>query len=187
MTEQPVLISNLNDFIFCPMSIYFHSLYGDSDRMTMQTTSQINGSAVHESVDNAEYSTRKDILQGIMVFSEKYDLIGKIDHYEISKGLLVERKRMVKTIYDGYVFQLYAQCFCLREMGYEVKHLHIHSYIDNKNYDIALPEDNPDMLLKFEQIVREIHQFSPTGFVQENIEKCRNCIYEPACDRGCDE
>jgi hypothetical protein len=21
-------------------------------------------------------------------------------------------------------------------------------------------------------------------FVQDNVEKCKNCIYEPACDRG---
>ena len=26
MSEQPLSISNLNDFIFCPVSIYFHSL-----------------------------------------------------------------------------------------------------------------------------------------------------------------
>ena len=31
MSENPILISNLNDFIFCPVSIYFHSLEKDAD------------------------------------------------------------------------------------------------------------------------------------------------------------
>ena len=26
--EDLIIISNLNDFIFCPASIYFHKLYG---------------------------------------------------------------------------------------------------------------------------------------------------------------
>ena len=27
--DDIILISNLNDFIFCPVSIYFHKLYGN--------------------------------------------------------------------------------------------------------------------------------------------------------------
>ena len=59
---EEILITQLNDFIFCPASIYFHNLYGETDRMTYQSTQQINGTSVHESVDHATYSTRKDML-----------------------------------------------------------------------------------------------------------------------------
>ena len=41
--EDLILISNLNDFIFCPVSIYFHKLYGNQDNLTYQSQYQING------------------------------------------------------------------------------------------------------------------------------------------------
>lgn len=33
MEDSTILISQLNDFIFCPASIYFHNLYGDRDNL----------------------------------------------------------------------------------------------------------------------------------------------------------
>lgn len=96
----------------------------------------------------------------------------------------MERKRTVKVIYDGYVYQVYAQYFALKEMGYEVNSIIIHSMTDNKNYSIPLPEQDKEMMIKFENTIRQIHEFDLTGFIQENKEKCANCIYEPACDRG---
>ena len=187
MTENPISISNLNDFIFCPMSIYFHMLYGETDNMQMQSHYQLNGKAVHDSIDNNRYSSATDVLQGISVISEKYGVYGKIDLYYSSLGLLVERKRQIKQIYDGYLFQLYAQCFGLREQGYVVKKLQLYSYVDNKKYDVALPENNPEMLASFEQLLVEMRRFDMNVFIQSNQEKCSRCIYEPACDRSLKE
>ena len=59
--EDLILISNLNDFIFCPISIYFHKLYGNQDKLTYQSQYQINGTKAHEKVDNKQYSSRKDV------------------------------------------------------------------------------------------------------------------------------
>ena len=92
-----------------------------------------------------------------------------------------ERKKLIKVIYDGYIFQLYAQCFALREMGYTVNKLALYSFDDNKTYVIPLPEDDLEMLSKFESTVNEIKAFSFDNFVQTNIEKCIHCIYEPLC------
>ena len=63
-----ILITELNDFIFCPVSIYFHRLYGSLENMTYQSSAQINGSAAHEAVDQATYSSEKDIIMGLDVF-----------------------------------------------------------------------------------------------------------------------
>jgi hypothetical protein len=41
--DDYIIISNLNDFIFCPASIYFHNLYGSMDTFLYQGASQING------------------------------------------------------------------------------------------------------------------------------------------------
>lgn len=159
-------------------------LYGYTDNLMMQRPAQINGSASHAAVDAGKYTTRKNILQSVSVYSEKYNLIGKIDIFDLSKGELIERKRKITTIYDGYVFQLYAQYFALTEMGYQVKKLFFYSMTDNKKYEVLKPESNPEMLEKFEETISNMTKFEIDNFIQTNPKKCRNCIYEPACDRG---
>ena len=182
--DDAIIISNLNDFIFCPASIYFHNLYGSRSTITYQNSSQINGTNAHMAVDKGTYSTKRRVITALEVYSEKYNLVGKIDIYDAETKVLTERKRKIKTIYDGYIYQLYAQYFAMCEMGYEVEKLRFYSMEDNKVYPIKLPRDNQEMFQKFENVIEEIRKFSLEEFQQTNIEKCRNCIYEPACDRG---
>lgn len=184
MESDAILITQLNDFIFCPASIYFHGLYGEVERNLFQSEAQINGSAAHKTIDAQQYSSRQDIMQGCMVYSGKYNILGKIDIYDSRRHKLIERKRQIKRIYDGYIFQTYAECVCLREAGYIVESIVMHSMVDNRDYCIALPEDDIEMFLKFEKVIEEMKQFKLEKFVQNNSEKCRNCIYEPACDRS---
>ena len=42
--EKPISISMLNDFVFCPVSIYFQNLYQGVEKNLYQGKSQINGS-----------------------------------------------------------------------------------------------------------------------------------------------
>ena len=182
--DDIIIISNLNDFIFCPASIYFHKLYGNLDKNLYQSEYQINGTNAHKAIDNRTYSTRKNILQGIDIFSQKYGIEGKIDTFDINKAELVERKNKIVEIYDGYVFQLYAQYYGLTEMGYEVRKMSLYSMSDNKKYAVKLPKDDLEMKTKFEKLISDIHKFNIENFKQVNKEKCKRCIYEPACDRS---
>lgn len=182
--DDAILITELNDFIFCPVSIYFHKMYDGVDRMLFQNTDQINGTAAHERVDNGWYSTRRSILQAVDVYSEKYNIRGKIDLFDLQTKTLRERKKKVNKIYDGYVFQVYAQYFALKEMDYDVERIEIYSMDDNKSFPIKLPEEDLDMFIKFEQVIDDIRNFEMDGFVQDNQSKCMHCIYEPACDRA---
>ena len=176
-------ITYLNDFIFCPRSIYFHQLCEGENQMLYHRKEQTNGRLKHETIENKNYSTRKNILQGIYVYSEKYKLCGKIDLFDICKGVLSERKAQIKEIYDGYIFQLYGQYFSLIEMGYVVNKLYLYSYDDNKNYDILFPEENIKMFEKFEETIYRINNFNFNARPLEiNKNKCLNCIYEPLCD-----
>lgn len=181
MSENPIIISNLNDFIFCPVSIYFHSLEEDEDKVLNQDSFQLNGSAAHEKSDSAAYSTKKSMLQGAAVYCEKYNLIGKIDTFDTEKGILTERKKKITTVYDGYVYQLYAQYFSLIEMGYTVKQMRLYSMDDNKVYPVPFPENTPDMLLKFEKLLSDMSSFDFSEFHQDNSQKCKFCIYESLC------
>lgn len=149
-----------------------------------QTEAQLKGTKAHESVDQGTYSDRKDVIMALDVYCEQYGLIGKIDLYYADKGLLVERKRQIKQIYDGYIYQLYGQYFALKEMGYAVKKIQLYSMIDNKKYNVKLPEDDTERWKAFEKLIDEMRLFQMDDFTQENQLKCRNCIYEPACDRS---
>ena len=97
---------------------------------------------------------------------------------------MTERKNKIIKIYDGYVFQIYAQYFGLSEMGYEVESMRFHSLSDNKNYNVELPQNDKEMFEKFERLIKDIRTFDMEKFVQTNQAKCQNCIYEPSCDRS---
>ena len=94
--DDAIIISNLNDFIFCPASIYFHNLYGSRSTITYQNSSQMNGSNVHEAIDNGNYTSQKNILTSIDVYCEKYNLIGKIDIYNMDNKTQNQRKALMK-------------------------------------------------------------------------------------------
>jgi CRISPR-associated exonuclease Cas4 len=181
--EAYLKITYLNDFIFCPLSIYFHQLYGGLSEDLYYDTPQLDGKAAHSAIDEHRYSTHKNILQGVDVYSDEYLICGKIDIFDCESGLLTERKKHITTIYDGYVFQLYAQCLCLREMGYLVKTIRFYSSDDNKVYSVQLPEENDEMFRRFKETISAMHNFDVDTFVPSNIKKCQTCIYNSFCDR----
>lgn len=185
--DDAILITQLNDFIFCPISIYFHNIYGNQDRIMMQRKEQINGTHAHKAIDEKKYSSSKNVLMGMDVYCEEFRIIGKIDIFYVAKGLLRERKKKIKNIYDGYLFQVYTQCFALREMGYDVKRIQLYSMDENKAYEVELPENNSEVMDRFKNTIFRIRNFDVESYMPTNAIKCKNCIYEPLCDRSIEE
>lgn len=181
--ETLISISMLNDFIFCPLSIYFHNLYSEVENDLYKDLPQKKGTYAHDSIDTNQYSHAQKILCAINVYSEEYHLYGKIDLYKYETKELIERKKKIKKIYDGYIFQLYAQYFAMKEMDYTVNKLKLYSKDDNKSYSIPLPEENLEMKRRFVQLIHDIDFFDISNYLPSNIEKCRNCIYRNSCDR----
>lgn len=179
--ENPFAATLLNDFVFCPASIYFHMVDADADKMTYESHEQLQGSSLHEKTDRQEYSDKSSILQGVSVYCEQFGIEGKIDIFDTESGVLTERKRKITAVYDGQVFQLYAYCYALREAGYRVNELRIYSSLDNKVYPIPLPEEDDLMNHKFVETVTRFRQFSLDSFTQTNQAKCEKCVYEPLC------
>ena len=88
--EDVILLSQLNDFIFCPVSIYFHNLYGpDTEKILYQGKAQIAGTKAHETIDEKRTKTNH-IIMSLDVFCEKYRLSGKIDMFDVKNGRLTE-------------------------------------------------------------------------------------------------
>lgn len=182
--EEIILISYLNDFVFCPVSIYFHKLYGNMEKVLYQTDYQLQGTQAHQSIDRRTYSSKSCILQGIDIYTKQFGICGKIDIYDKKTKTLLERKNKITKVYEGYVFQVYAQYYALEEMGYPVKKIQLHSIQDNKNYSICLPCEDKLMDHKFKSLIKAIREFDMEKFVQTNPKKCKECIYEPSCDRS---
>lgn len=184
--ESYLMITAINDFIFCPRSLFFSGIYRHStDAKMFQQTPQIVGQANHKSIDQHMYSTKKSIVTGMTVFSQRYNLLGVIDILDLEKGVLTERKYSVTAVYDGFRYQLYAQYFALVEMGFQVKQLKLHSVKDNKTYPVDLP--SADDIADFENVLTQIRSFSifePCPVTNPN--KCSHCIYRPLCDAAAD-
>lgn len=183
--EENIIISNLNDFIFCPRSIYFHNLYNSCEEKLYHSTYQLNGQNAHKNIDTKQYSSKKSILEGINIYSEELGVVGKIDLFDLDTNTLIERKNKIVKIYDGYYLQIWAQYFCLIEMGYTVKSLKFHSLNDNKNYLITIPNDEEKNKLK--SIISKIKSFDLSKPFTQNKNKCKMCIYRELCDYYNDE
>ena len=173
--EPYIQISKINDFMYCPVSIYLHSLYENFNTKTYHQTPQIAGNINHEAIESGTYTTSSNFVMGMEVSSERYNLVGKIDIYDKRRQALVERKTRVKTIYPGYRYQLYAQYFCMMEMGYEVKSLFIHSLEDNKRYRIPIPRKKERK--EFEDVLRRMREFDMKDMQKHSCERCAKSIY----------
>lgn len=186
--ENYIKLSTLNDFIFCPKSIFYHELYDSYDKKLYQEEVQIAGSIAHEAIDTAKYSSRKDVLQWLSVYSEKLKIAGKIDLFFTSEWKLVERKNRIhkdtngkEKIYLGYKYQLWWQMFCLEEMWYTVRYLELRSMQDNKVYKVYRPSFKEEET--FKALLEKYRKFDVLQKNwSQNTEKCRKCIYRELCD-----
>ena len=139
---------------------------------------------MHRSIDQQNYSTAKHFLEGMEVYSEKYNLCGKIDIYDSKKKILIERKRLIKTIYDGYIFQMYGQYFSMLEMGYSIKKIKLYSMKTNKSFFLQLPHEDNEKLKKFTILIDNIKSFNLNHPFNPNPKKCMKCIYNALCDKA---
>lgn len=180
--ETYIPISELNDFTFCPRSIYFHHLYGQYSVNVYHDTPQKEGNLAHESIDEKKYSTSKKWIQGMEIFSDELGICGKIDLYNEETGELVERKRKIVKIYDGHKLQVWAQAVCLEEMGYSVRKIFLHSLLDNKRYPVEWSDVETDCFLSLKEQIQKMRSFSLEDYFSQNPEKCAHCIYSELCD-----
>lgn len=175
--EPYISISKINDFLYCPLSLYLHTAYEEIDKREYQEEAQIAGKLAHENIESGAYSSAKRYIQSLSVYSEKYNIAGKIDIYDTKEKSLIERKNKIKIIYPGYRYQLYAEYFCMIEMEYEVRKLFLHSLSDNKRYAVPLPDANETA--EFEKTLEAMRAFKPEDIARHSCANCARNIYSP--------
>jgi CRISPR-associated protein Cas4 len=176
--ESYIQISKINDFLYSPRSLYLHSVYETFSDKVYHEQAQIMGRLNHENIEKGTYTTAKRFLQGLPVYSEKYNLGGKIDIYDSLLKLLIERKTRIKNphIYRGLKYQLWAQMFAMEEMGHKVLGLRIQSLEDNKRYVVDKPSEHD--ILEFETVLQNMREYVPSeDACTQDLEHCGASIY----------
>lgn len=175
-------LSTLNDFIFCPYSIYLHNVYMEADEDLYKATPQTQGTLAHKGVDKKSGSTRTGEILSLPVYSDTLGIFGKIDIFKQEQRLLIERKYNLKRIFKGQVYQLWGQYFCMKEMGYDVERLAFYEISTNKTIPIDTPQEEQFNELKaFIDAFRKYNPAKPFNLVNHN--KCIHCIYCNLCDK----
>lgn len=143
---------------------------------------QTQGRIAHQTVDHKTASNRSNDILSLPVYSEKYGIMGKIDVYKKDEKRLIERKYKIQQIFQGQIYQLWAQMICLREMGYPVESIVFYETSTNKTIPLSMPTDSD--LLGFYDFLHKFRSFNPlsTPFAV-NPNKCRHCIYCNLCDK----
>ncbi|MEG1572442.1 MAG: type V CRISPR-associated protein Cas4 [Bacteroidales bacterium] len=164
--ENLISISSLNDFIFCPYSIYLHNVYMNTDEDIVHAAPQKLGIAAHQAIDEKTYSSRKSDITALSVYSYEFGIMGKIDLYRQSIKMLIERKYKLETIYQGQIYQLYGQYFCMIEMGYEIERLAFYATSTNKTFSVNIPtaEDKVELLA----FITKFKKYDPAEVINAN-------------------
>jgi CRISPR-associated exonuclease Cas4 len=135
LTESnSVLISALNEYVFCPRRCalkFIEGWRGDNEHTAL-------GTLLHEHADEPGYETDEaaTVLRGLPLFSHRYGLAGKADIVEVrqvkyaagyspstdpqseaqTRYVPVEYKKGRRRKFENDDVQLCAQAFCLEEM-----------------------------------------------------------------------
>lgn len=153
----------------------------DTDEGLYHATPQTKGRIAHESIDTKTASNKKNDLQSLPVYSARFKLMGKVDIFKQIEKLLIERKYRLKQIFQGQIYQLWAQYICLLEMGYEVEHIAFYEISTNKTIPVHLPTKKD--ITEFALFIKRFHEFNPDDKFYVNHNKCRHCIYCNLCDK----
>ena len=179
--QDYISISMLNDFIFCPYSIYLHNVYMESDEGLYHAAPQTKGRYADEATDEKTSSSRSNDILALPVYSERFRLMGKIDLYRKDEKKLIERKYKLNRIFRGQIYQLWAQMFCLQEMGFEVHQLAFYEISTRKTIPVQMPKEED--IKGFEEFIEHFHNYNPEEEIELNPNKCLHCIYCNLCDK----
>lgn len=158
----------------------------ETDETMYHATPQTKGKLAHATIDTKKASNRADDILALPIYSEEYGLMGKIDLYKRDERKLIERKYQLKHIYQGQIYQLWAQMLCMQEMGYVVESIAFYEISTNKMTPVKMPTN--EELQDFKEFIKRFKSFVPgETIIPVNPNKCRHCIYNNLCDKTQEE
>ena len=178
---EPVLISSLNDYVFCPRRCAFHQIEG----IWADNEHTVIGSLLHEHADEPGYETDQGmtLLRALPLVSERYGLTGNADIVELHDDtyIPVEYKKGKRRKFDNDDVQLCAQAFCLEEMfACEVAVGYIFHAASKRRREVII-----DWRLREEtkQVIEAVRQLLAEGITPaaELKPRCEGCSLRGVC------
>lgn len=180
MPDNFINITALNDFLFCPYSIYLHNAFMDMDGDVFVAAPQVKGKAAHKEIDSRTFSMSENDVQSLKVYSNELGLMGVIDLYRKDEKHLVELKtRVGDSLFLGQKAQLWAQYYCLSEMGYKVERISVYEKSTGIFHDVKIPDNDDKQVLT--DLIRKFREFDFSQKIEINTKKCTHCIYCNLC------
>ena len=178
--EEYIPITHLNDFLFCPYSIYLHNVYQGAEDQAVKAAPQLSGTKAHK---RKEESTPDGALMLSMpVLSEELGIYGIIDEYDPLGGVLTEYKNHINKVFEGQLVQVQSQAICLAEMEYTLKALRLADLSTGRTVPVRLPTEADRQRIK--ELIGRYKSWSPENRLEVNPAKCRKCIYSALCDKS---
>ena len=183
MNADPVNISALNQYAYCPRRYGLIYLEGEFD----QNVHTARGNAEHERVDRAAHVVGKDgarVDYALPVWSDTVGLIGKCDvveHWPDGALYPVEYKHGPKRKWLNDDLQLAAQAICLEEMfGRPVPAGAIYHAASRRRRELLF---TPELRTLVEQTVEGIRDMLASGRLPPpvNDQRCRECSLNALC------
>lgn len=116
MASEPIMISALNQYVFCPRRcalMHVEGIWSDNEHTTI-------GLLLHDHTDAPGYETDGDVtlLRALPLYSLRYGLVGRADIVEMCDGVPapVEYKKGKRRQFENDDIQLCAQALCLEDM-----------------------------------------------------------------------
>jgi CRISPR-associated exonuclease Cas4 len=113
---EPVVISALNQYVFCPRRcalMHVEGIWSDNAHTTL-------GPLLHDHTDEPGYETDGNVtlLRALPLYSSRYGLVGKADMIEMRAcvPIPVEYKKGKRRQFENDDIQLCAQALCLEDM-----------------------------------------------------------------------
>jgi len=152
----------------------------DMDGDVYVAAPQVNGKAAHKEIDSRTFSKSENDVQSLKVFSCELGLMGVIDLYRKDEKHLVELKTKVgDNLFLGQKAQLWAQYYCLSEMGYRVERISVYEKSTGIFHDVKIPDNDDKQVLT--DLIRKFREFDFSQKIEINTKKCTHCIYCNLC------
>jgi len=174
MIMEPLPLSLLNDFLFCPRRAALKAV----DGCWGQNAHTVKGDLAHEHADLPGYEVAKGVklLRALPVFSERLELSGKCDIVEQNgDGTLcpVEYKKGPRRKFINDDAQLCAQALCLEEMfGKAVPCGAVFHAASKRRRGV---EFTPQLRETTEEAIAALHVLLKEGTVPR-------AVFKPACE-----
>lgn len=181
MDDDPIPISLVADFMFCPRRAWLESVGEHVDSAQME-----RGTYDHRAVDRAGAGDA-DEYQSIAIRHEQWGVSGRLDAAKLTDDGVIVREykatpvKREMTVTDAMRTQLALQAACLEDMGYRVAGTEIFFTTHHRNVEVTLAPDDYEQARCAVERTREMIGAGSAPEPLDDSPRCLRCSHVGIC------